>query len=75
MTEPCSVNPLTAEEFEISLSEMKNGKSAGPGDIPIELVKHGLKILFEELKYLMNLLLVQDQDVPSKWNTGQVFPI
>lgn len=39
------LSEVTPNEFEISLGETINGKSAGPGDIPIKLVKNGPKIL------------------------------
>lgn len=70
-----TVKAITMVEFGKNLNQMQNKKSAGPGYIPIELIKHIPQILWKALVFLMNMLLIQRQDVPNEWNTAQVFSI
>lgn len=57
---------IELEEFIESVSEMKNGRSAGPGDIPAELIKNGGKTLINRLRHLMNLCMTQKK-TPDEW--------
>ncbi|XP_044757060.1 uncharacterized protein LOC123315437 [Coccinella septempunctata] len=66
----------TCEEVEIkkALKESKNKKAAGPGDIPIELIKNAPEILLELIKELFNKCIHGDQ-VPEDWNLGYISSI
>ncbi|XP_075157981.1 uncharacterized protein LOC142231248 [Haematobia irritans] len=44
-----SIEPPTTEEIETALLQLKNGKSAGPDDIPAELLKYGASTLAQPL--------------------------
>ena len=45
---------------------MKNGRAAGPGDIPIELIKRGGRKLLEMITILLNKI-INGEKVPEEW--------
>ena len=60
---------IKKDELQECLSQMKNRKSAGPGDIPVELVKYGGEEMLQRLVDLLNLCLTQ-QKTPKEWKVG-----
>jgi hypothetical protein len=45
---------------------MKTGRAAGPGDIPIELIKSGGQKLLEIITILLNKI-INGEKVPEEW--------
>ncbi|VDP61467.1 unnamed protein product [Schistosoma mattheei] len=41
---PIEVNPPTTEEIRIAIRQIKNGKAAGPDNIPAESVKSDIEV-------------------------------
>ncbi|XP_044762034.1 uncharacterized protein LOC123319231 [Coccinella septempunctata] len=75
--EPSTVSPveeITVEKVREALRRSKNGKAAGPGNIPIELVKYGPDILLETITGLFNRCLKGDR-VPEDWNLAYISSI
>ena len=64
---------ITEDEF-IQLNKMKNGRSSGPGNINIELVKYGGKKLQYRLTNLMNACCEQLQ-IPQEWKISFITSI
>lgn len=69
------IQAINKEEVKKELREMKNGKAPGPGDIPIELVKHGPDILIEILVDIFNKCLIEGQEIPADWNLAYISSI
>jgi len=53
---------------------MKNGRAAGPGDIPIELIKSGGQKLLEMITILLNKIINRGK-VPEEWKVAIVTSI
>ena len=66
---------ITIEEIKSALSKSKNGKAAGPGNIPIELVKYGPDLLQENLANLFNKCLIDGDNIPEDWNIAYISSI
>lgn len=69
------VDAITEDEIWKALQQSKNGKAAGPGNIPIELVKHGPKILHEMVRDLFNRCLLNGDAIPEDWNMAYITSI
>ncbi|VDP28930.1 unnamed protein product [Schistosoma curassoni] len=41
---PIDVNPPTTEEIRMAIRQIKNGKSAGPDNIPAEVLKSDIEV-------------------------------
>lgn len=54
---------------------MKNSKAPGPGDIPIDLVKHSPDILIKMLVGIFNKILVDCQEIAEDWNLAYIISI
>lgn len=65
---------LNIEEIERVCKTLKNGKAAGPGDIPGELLKCGTDKLFEHLKNLFQKC-VNEHSTPEEWRISYVSTI
>jgi len=59
---------ITKKEVYEALRHMKNGKSAGPGSIPIELIKKAPECLVEILVELFNRCLIAGDKMPRNGN-------
>ena len=46
-----------------------NGRAAGPGDIPIELIKSGSQKLLEMITILLNKI-INGEKVPEEWKVA-----
>ena len=53
---------------------MKNRRAAGPGDIPIELMKSGGQKLLEMITVLLNKI-INGQKVPEEWKVAIITSI
>ena len=53
---------------------MKTGRAAGPGDIPIELIKGGGQKLLEMITILLNKS-INGQKVPEEWKIAIITSI
>ena len=73
--ENTDIEPISTSEVRRALKSSKNKKAAGPGDIPIELVKYGPTILLEETVKVMNKCMIDGDDIPEDWNIGYVSSI
>jgi len=69
------IDKISVAELKKALKYMKNGKAAGPGGIPIELVKHGPDILLENLVEIYNKCLMEGDDIPNDWKIGYLSSI
>jgi hypothetical protein len=52
-----------------TIMRMKTGRAAGPGDIPIELIKSGGQKLLEMITILLNKI-VNGEKVPEEWKVA-----
>ena len=57
------------------MEKSKTGKSAGPGNIPIELIKYGPDILLEIVANIFNKCLLHGDDIPEDWNIAYISSI
>lgn len=55
-----NMNRITTGEVERVARKMKNGKSAKPGDIPVELIKDGPGIFWQLLASFFNKLMINE---------------
>lgn len=69
------IQAIDKKEVKKELREMKNGKAPGPGDIPIELIKHGPDKLIEILVDIFNKCLIEGQEIPADWNLAYISSI
>jgi len=53
---------------------MKTGTAAGPGDIPIELIKRGGQKLLEMITILLNKI-INGEKVPEEWKIAIITSI
>lgn len=70
-----SIQDIKKEEVERALKKMKNGKAAGPGGIPIELVKYGSDELVEKITELFNKCLINGDNIPRDWGMAYISSI
>jgi hypothetical protein len=57
-----------------AIMRMKNGRAAGPGDIPIELIKTGGEKLLELITILLNKI-INGEEVPGEWKVALITSI
>jgi len=57
-----------------AIMRMKNGRAAGPGDIPIELTKSGDQKLLEMITILLNKI-INGEKVPEEWKVAIITSI
>lgn len=62
---------LTTDEVKQCIKEMKSGRSPGPGNIAVELIKCGGTALVDRIAKLMNTCL-QQQRIPLEWKTSHM---
>lgn len=68
------IEEITLEEVKKALKQMKNNKAPGPGDLPIELIKHATTKALEVICTLFNKCL-QGDDIPTDWKISYINPI
>lgn len=68
------VEETTVEEIKKALKESKNKEAAGPGNIPIELVKCGPDILLvlDIVAELFNKCMIEADNISENWNLAYI---
>ena len=66
-----NTNPPTKEEIKKCINTLKNGKAAGPDDIPPEALKASQDISAEALEILLKKVWEENQ-VPQDWKDGHL---
>lgn len=69
------VERITEQEIREALKGIKNNKAPGPGNIPIELVKHAPTRLIEILQEIFNRCLIEREEIPTEWKLGYISSI
>jgi hypothetical protein len=66
--------PFTSEELKSAISELSNGRSAGPDGVINEILIHGY-YAFEQ--YLLNLFnkILESGYFPNSWSEGYIVPV
>jgi Reverse transcriptase (RNA-dependent DNA polymerase) len=65
---------ITEEEVRTQLRKMKNGRAPGPGNIPIELIKHGGCTIINRLTRLVNVCYT-NITIPQAWRKSYLVSI
>jgi hypothetical protein len=60
--------------FEIDIAKLKNYKSAGSDQIPVELIQAGGETLQSEINKLINSIW-NKEEVPDQWKESIIVPI
>ena len=66
-----STDDISENEVEDAVKRLKNGKAAGDDHIAAELLKHGGRIVIQELTKLLNQCW-REQKVPHDWRNGVI---
>lgn len=65
---------VNIDQVKKAVRKLKNGRAAGPGGIPAELIKCGSEKLFEQLTWCINQYLNGDP-VPAEWKEAYISSI
>ena len=60
---------IDSNRVKQAIMRMKNGRAAGPGDIPIELIKSGVPKLLEIITILLNKI-INGEKVTEEWKVA-----
>ncbi|VDP69285.1 unnamed protein product, partial [Schistosoma curassoni] len=71
---PIDVNPPTTEEIRMAVRQIKNGKAAGPDNIPAEAMKSDVKVP-TRMPYLLLKKIWEEEQVPMDWKEGRLVKI
>ncbi|CAH8678058.1 unnamed protein product [Schistosoma haematobium] len=71
---PIDVNPPTTEEIRMAVRQIKNGKAAGPYNIPAEALKSDIEATTSML-YLLFKKIWEEEQVPMDWKEGHLVKI
>ncbi|CAH8665722.1 unnamed protein product, partial [Schistosoma curassoni] len=71
---PIDVNPPTTEEIRMAVRQIKNGKAAGPDNIPAEALKSDIEVTTSML-YLLFRKICEEEQVPMDWKEGHFVKI
>ncbi|CAH8650385.1 unnamed protein product [Schistosoma mattheei] len=71
---PIDVNPPTTEEIRMAVRQIKNGKAAGPDNIPAEALKSDIEATTSML-YLLFKKIWEEEQVPMDWKEGHLVKI
>ncbi len=71
---PVNCEKLTREEIRKAITLMKNGKAAGPDDIPAESLKANLEASVEMLYPLFERIW-EEEDIPADWKKGYLIKL
>ena len=64
----------TKEEIRKAIIQLKNGKAAGPDDIPSEILKVDINTSVEML-YPLFLIIWEKNEVPTGWKKGYLIKL
>ena len=65
---------VTIEELRLAISQLKNGKSAGPDAILNEFIKFGSERVLTNIHKLFNTIF-ECGYFPTRWSEGFIVPI
>ncbi|VDP51453.1 unnamed protein product [Schistosoma mattheei] len=68
---PIDVNPPTTEEIRMAIRQIKDGKAAGPDNIPAEALKSDIEVTTNML-YLLFKKTWEEEQVPMDWKEGHL---
>ncbi|CAH8633484.1 unnamed protein product [Schistosoma curassoni] len=71
---PIDVNPPTTEEIRMAVRQIKNGKAAGPDNIPAEALKSDIETTTSML-YLLFKKIWEEEQVSMDWKEGHLVKI
>ncbi|VDP63363.1 unnamed protein product [Schistosoma curassoni] len=71
---PINVNPPTMEEIRMAVRQIKNGKAAGPDNIPAEALKSDIEVTTNIL-YLLFKEIWEEEQVPMDRKEGHLVKI
>ncbi|VDP25028.1 unnamed protein product [Schistosoma mattheei] len=71
---PINVNPPTTEETRMATKQIKNGKAAGPDNIPAEALKSDIEVTTNMLRLLFQEIC-EEKQVPMDWKKGHLIKI
>jgi len=69
-----NVIEIDSNTVKHAIMRMKTGRAAGPGDIPIELIKSGGQKLLEIITILLNKI-INGEKVPEEWKIAVITSI
>ena len=64
-----NVIEIDSNTVKHTIMRMKTRTAAGPGDIPIELIKSGVQQLLEMITILLNKI-INGEKVPEEWKVA-----
>ena len=67
-------NPFSGEEIGKAAKKLKNGKSAGPDEVPLEMIKYALQAAYEEIVKIYNKV-AKDGDELTELKLGLLRPL
>ena len=65
---------MTTEEVETAVNELKIGKAAGPGNIPVELLKNASQKFYKIMAQIFTIC-VNEHITPKEWEIAHITPI
>ncbi|VDP41775.1 unnamed protein product [Schistosoma curassoni] len=68
---PIDVNPPTTKEIRMAIRQIKNGKTAGPDNIPAEALKSDIEVTTNMLHLLFKRIWEEEQ-VLMNWKEGHI---
>ncbi|CAH8462687.1 unnamed protein product [Schistosoma guineensis] len=71
---PIDVNPPTTEEIRMAVRQIKNGKAAGPDNIPAEALKSDVEVT-TSMHYLLFKKIWEEEQAPMDWKEGHLVKI
>ena len=71
---PINCEKPTRDEIRRAITQMKNGKAAGPDDIPAEALKADLEASVEMLYPLFERIW-EEEEVPADWKEGHLIKL
>ncbi|VDP42613.1 unnamed protein product [Schistosoma curassoni] len=71
---PIDVNPPTTEEIRMAIRQIKNGKAAGPDNIPTEALKSDIDVTTNML-YLLFKKIWEEKQVSMDWKERRLIKI
>ena len=69
-----NVIEIDSNTVKHAIMRMRTGRSAGPGDIPVELIKSGGHKLLEMITIMLNKI-INGEKVPEEWKVAIITSI
>ena len=71
---PISCDNPTKDEIRKAITQLKNGKAAGPDDIPAEALRADIETSVE-LLYPLFVKIWEEEEIPTEWKEGHLVKI